>query len=315
MARSADCCKWDGMEIRERYTAFWIGTDDGRKLAVRYYKAQSPAWAAVWLGHAMMVNGTTYEHPPGTSFAEDLAAAGIETYVLDHRGHGDSGPPPHKDDSVTYDQIIRYDVPAATQLLRSRHTGLPAVAVGHSLAAHATLAYAGTWGQEQGAPMPNAIVGLAGNMWRPGIEPSRRRWVRKRFHGGIFLGLSRVMGRFPARLLKMGTDDVPGRFAPHFHKLAMEDTWESQDGVHDYIAGLSKVKVPVLAITGAGDDLLAHPAAWGRFHEPIPNCELWVEGKATGLDINPDHIGIVTHRATRPMRQKIVTWLRNRLAT
>ena len=116
-----------------------ILTEDGWSLAIEHRAAEGTPWGVVVCGHAMMCNRNTLDRPRGEGLVSVLAAAGLETYWVDLRGHGESRRA-GDDNQYTYDDFIHQDIPAIVRAVRERSPGLPLVWVGHSLAAHAAVA-------------------------------------------------------------------------------------------------------------------------------------------------------------------------------
>ncbi|MBZ0232193.1 MAG: alpha/beta fold hydrolase, partial [Deltaproteobacteria bacterium] len=121
-------------------------TADGVRLALRRFApAAGRARAAVLCTHAMMVHGR-YFHGRSGGFAAALAGQGLDVFVLDWRGHGDSKPPSPKGGTWTFDDYVTLDLPAALAAVGGAAGCRPSeVAVlGHSLGGLVTLAALGT---------------------------------------------------------------------------------------------------------------------------------------------------------------------------
>jgi len=72
------------------------------------------------------------------------------------------------------------------------------------------------------------------------------------------------------------------------------------------------VTVPVLAIAGAGDELMCHPECSEEFVSYLINSEVTHRtfglGDA-GLTFNPDHMSLVTSVKSKPVWEYAVSWL------
>lgn len=290
-----------------------VETRDGATLAVEHIPAAGPGRpiGAAWVAHAMMANRRSLDRPRGAGLASRLAAAGIETYLADLRGHGAASPAPH----WTYDEIVREDLPALGRLLRERHPDLPAAGLGHSLAAHGVLASEGLLvpGGPAAAPPLDAIVTIAGNPWLRVFEPSAIRWAEKRAAAGLFRAVALACGRFPARALGMGSDDVSTEFVCDIARWVQTGRFSGRDGT-DYLGGLARIRAPVLAVFGAGDRLYCHPVSGARFHAHLLRAplETIVAGRAL-LGFDPGHMGLATDPRARPLWDEIARWLSRRL--
>jgi predicted alpha/beta hydrolase len=289
----------------ERET-FSVETPSGVRLALERIPARPPVAGAAWVAHAMMANRRSLDRPRGAGFASRLAAAGVEVYLADLRGHGNASAAP----LWSYDDIVREDLPALSRFLRARHPDLPIAGVGHSLAAHGALAAEGS---AREGPRLDAIVAVAGNIWLRRFEPSPLRWAEKRLFTEGFLALARAFGRFPARLLGIGSEDVSREFAIDIGRWVRSDRFDARDG-EDYLAGFARIRAPVLAVFGAGDRILCHPVAGARFHAALiaAPLETIVAGRPF-LPFDPGHMALVTDPRARPLWDEVARWLARRL--
>ncbi|MBX3232957.1 MAG: alpha/beta fold hydrolase [Labilithrix sp.] len=205
--------------------------------------------ASVVLAHAMFARRSSLR-----GLARALAADGWRAVTFDFRGHGDSTP----SRTYRYDDLVAVDLPAVVECVRARAEH-PVVVLGHSLGAHVAVAAQGT-----GRTSADAIVMLGGNVWLRALEPSAARWAAKRALARATLEVADRAGVFPARALRLGTDDAS---APYLHDLlrgVTSGTWASARG-DDYLAAAVDVKVPVAAVVGARDRIMCHPACGERF--------------------------------------------------
>lgn len=200
------------------------------------------------LAHAMFARRSAWDK----GFADFIAARGLKSVAFDFRGHGDS-------ETTTiehsYDDLVRWDLPAVTELARQKLGG-PVIVIGHSLGGHVALAAQGI-----GILGADAILGIASpNIWLRELEPSRAVWAVKR---GVLASVEavcrRCRGRFPARRLGLGSDDEPVTYMSDLVRFGRTNAWRSADGTQDYLAALGRIKDPVCAIASSGDRLNARP--------------------------------------------------------
>lgn len=271
---------------------------DGTALGADRLAAVGPRRGAALLLHAMMVDRHSYRGERGLPGV--LAAAGFDVVVADLRGRGGSPA-----ETCTYEDFVRRDIPALLAATRALGDG-PIALVGHSLGGHAGIAAA-----VEGA-LADAYVLLAANVWLPSLEPSRSRRLRKAASMAAFLTLARAAGRFPSRAVRMGPVDEARPYVEDLVRFWRDDRWVSRDGA-DWLAGMAGVRRPVLSVLGAGDGLLGHPdgaTAWARH---LPDVDVRVVGRATGLPFDPDHMPLVTDPRSAPAWTEAVGWLRGRL--
>ncbi len=272
-----------------------VRTRDGWSLRSKTEEPAGRAQATVVVAHAMMCDARTF----GRGFTAALVGAGFRVVSFDFRGHGGSGPRAGDGGDWSYDDLVRFDVPAIVDHARRAHGG-PVALVGHSLGAHTAAAALGL-----GLIELDALVLVAGNVWLPSLDPSAvRRW-KKRATLASVVAVSRAVGRFPARRLGVGGDDEPLRYWLAFERWWRDDAWTSDDGRDDYQAALARVTAPALAITSDGDRINCAPACGRAFAARLPRV---THHGITGPDA-PDHMGVLTRRDV-PAAAPVVAWLR-----
>jgi predicted alpha/beta hydrolase len=251
-----------------------VRTTDGWSLRVDVHEQGESAIGVALLGHALMARRTEFDRPVGAGLASFLIDRGWHVVAFDFRGHGDSGPAPREGGTFGYDALVTRDLPAVCEFARSEvGRGLPVVVVGHSLGGHAALAAQGTR-----AMQVDAIATLASTMWMWQLDLSHRRWWAKRATVETMLVVARRVGYFPARALRLGSDDEPRALIEDITRVVRSGTWTSADGGVDYLSSLSQVRVPVMR----GDD-------------------------ETGA---PTHMGLVTSGRVRGVWSQVEAWMR-----
>jgi predicted alpha/beta hydrolase len=249
----------DGSETIE------IHTRDGRALRASVRepragtKATKPHGVAV-LAHAMMARRIEFERPRGGGLARFLSERGWRTIAFDFRGHGDSGPGAAEGARWTYDDLLVHDLPAVVACARARIRRGKVVVVGHSLGGHIALA-----SQATGRLDADAIAMFGANVWLPSLEPSPIRWIAKRAIARMIDEVCDRRGYFPARALRLGSDDESSEYMRATARIARERRWQSEDGREDYFAALGDVTIPVLAVASDGDRINCHPDCAERF--------------------------------------------------
>lgn len=269
---------------------------DGTRLAL--YRLGDPGAAPVVLMPGTFSNHTFWLGTRGHGMAWALAEAGFEAVVLDARGHGGSDRAAGRD--WVFEDWGRLDVPAVVE-----HVTAPdrsALLVGHSAGgASMLIALAGEPAVRQRA---------AGLVLLGTPVPWLQRWRRVGAWG--IRALSRLLGRFPARLVGLGPEDeLPGVMA-QWMTWNLRRAWVGEEGF-DYVAALRDVRVPVLGMSGAGDSVLAPPDACRALVEMLgsPDRRYVLAGRETGFSEDFDHPGIVVSRAARDeVWPRVIEWLR-----
>ncbi|MBW2462529.1 MAG: alpha/beta fold hydrolase [Deltaproteobacteria bacterium] len=277
-------------------------TADGWALVADVSVPPTPRAVAV-LGHAMMVDRRTMDRPRGQGLMSALTEAGIAVLSFDLRGHGESGPNALDGARYSYDDFVRQDIPAMVAAARLKFPNLPVTVVGHSLAGHAAMIAAGL----SRATAPDAIVGLAPNLWAPRFEPSRRVRMKKSLALGAMAAMTAPTGSFDSRLFRMGVAAEPWSYLRGFVRFWLSDELTSDDGCDDYVRALGEAVLPVLVISSANDQLLARPVSVALFAATMGRCRLShriLEGKGA-----PDHMGLVTDPESRFLWRDIAQWI------
>jgi predicted alpha/beta hydrolase len=257
------------------------------------------------LAHAMFARKSEWGRRDRPGLAQAWAALGWRTVAFDFRGHGDSDPSPDHG----YDELVRLDLPAVVACARDRAEGAPVVVAGHSLGAHAALASQGT-----GRLGADAIVSIAGNVWIEALERSRARWAAKRAIASAMLAVTARAGRFPARALRIGSDDEPARYMRELFGATSRGTWASADGTEDYLAALANVRVPVVSVASAGDRLDCHPSCAEAFvRRCVGPVETFVVRASDDGRRPPSHMELVTTPRARSTLVTALAWVRERL--
>jgi predicted alpha/beta hydrolase len=284
-----------------------VRTADGWSLRVDLRAPRgAPAGVAI-LAHALMARRTEFDRPSGRGFGSFLSERGWHVASFDFRGHGDSAPTPREGGTFGYDDLVAKDLPAVSEFARSEiAAGLPLVVVGHSLGGHAALA-----AQASGAIDVDAIVALGATMWLRRLDPSRVRWGAKRATVEGMLGLARRIGYFPARRLRLGSDDIPLTLLEDVARTARSGAWTSADGRVDYWAALPCVRVPVLQVLSEGDRFECDPASGTAFAAACGSrCTVVRVGQSDDGGPAPSHMGLVTSGALTSVRTRIEEWMR-----
>jgi len=283
-------------------TTLTTQTADGWALVADVSVPPAPRAVAV-LGHAMMVDRRTMDRPRGQGLMSTLTEAGIAVLSFDLRGHGESGPNALDGARYSYDDFVRQDIPAMVAAARLRFPNLPVAVVGHSLTGHAAMIAAGL----SPGTAPDAIVGLAPNLWAPRFEPSRRVRMKKSLALGAWAAMTAPRGSFDSRLFRMGVAPEPWSYVRGFLRFWLDDELISDDGCDDYVRALGEAELPVFVVSSANDRLLARPASVALFAAAMGRSRLShrvLEGRGA-----PDHMGLVTDPGSRFLWREIAEWI------
>jgi alpha-beta hydrolase superfamily lysophospholipase len=200
-------------------------TSDGVRLALHRFPAAGSGRGVVLLTHAMMANAS-YLRPT----AQALAAAGLECFTLDFRGHGASG----RTRSWGFDAYVEQDLPAAVAAV-TEATGVAPDHLGHSLGGLvAAAAFA------RGTVSPSTRLALIA------ASPWTRNGLARRALIEMLTAAARPLRRLPVRALRLGTDDEPLLYLQDFRSWVRARAWP-------WVSSLSHLHVRTLAVVGDRD--------------------------------------------------------------
>lgn len=283
-------------------------TSDGWTLRGDLYEPDKKPKAIAVLGHAMMANRKTMDRPYGAGLASTLVEQGLAVLNFDVRGHGESGPTAFEGATWTYDDIVRFDVPALVKAGRLKYPNLPVVLVGHSLIGHAAMIHAGLKPKEA----PDAIVSLGGNLWMPGLEPN---WIRRILKYGIlftWVVFTVPFGRFDSKFFRIGSDAEPWPYVQQLVSMYFNNHLKSLNGMEDYMEILGCVRIPVLSISSEGDHLFGHPETVTRFVRLLKKAR--VENRIVRMKKGQPKIGhmdLVTSPHSQFLWKEAGNWILN----
>jgi pimeloyl-ACP methyl ester carboxylesterase len=254
-----------------------VPTDDGATLTLHHYPPRgTPASTLpVLVCHGIASNTHTWALGPDRDIGDHLASAGYDTYLVDLRGHGASGPAAA---STSIDTYARHDVPAAIGHVLQLTGADQAVWVGHSmgglvliaflqgtadprLAAAVTVASPADWRGE------TRLTGVIHRVLRllaiPGPLPARTlAGFYADWEGDIPMSLDRVvyepsnMDRaMLADMMRVGLSPIQAGVREQFARSMEAGAFVSADGSVDYLAGAQDITLPFLVIAGRVDHL------------------------------------------------------------
>jgi predicted alpha/beta hydrolase len=295
------------MDSAPRKTSFETTTRDGWTLRGDWLEPACEPSAAVVLAHAMFVNRKTLDRPAGGGLASTLVGHGFAVLNADLRGHGESGPRADEGASYSYDAFVQEDIPALVRAARARFSNKPVVVVGHSLGAHAAAISAGLLPESA----PDALVAIAGNLWAPQFDRSAvRRFAKKTIFAG-WRALAEKKGYFDPAPLRVGNNPEPLAYVRQFVRMYNDDRIASDDGAIDYGDALARATLPIFSVASDGDRLLGHPDCVAAFFRACPRARV-THRRVVDFDHHgraPDHMGLVTDLASKPIWHEIGTWI------
>jgi pimeloyl-ACP methyl ester carboxylesterase len=167
--------------------------------------------------------------------------------------------------------------------------------VGHSLGGQVAVAAVAT-----GLADADALALLATNVLLPGDEPNEFLRARKAAAVRIMRTITRARGYFPARALRVGSDDEAAPYVEGWTRNWDRDQWMSDDFDVDYHAAMAHLHVPILSVASIGDRLYCTPQAAFRFIRRASSANVRFELIRRSDEVGrppPDHMAIVTTRS------------------
>lgn len=280
---------------------------DGWRLSVLDLAPEGPARGLVIAGHAMMVDRRTLWRTDRPCLVAALRAAGLRVLVPDLRGHGKSGPLAHDGGDWSYDQLVE-DTAVLLDLAEGLAPDLKIATLGHSLFGHTTPAYL----TRTHDPRIAAHVGLCCEVWVRDVEDRRLAWPLKRAFLELALLSARLAGAVPTRRIGFGSADEAYSYFADFERCARTGGWLAADG-HDYLAGLSGLRLPALFVLSDADRVTP-PRTAIRLWSRMPSAEFWRLGRGAWAHLAPTHMAAVTDPASAPLWRAVAGWLVERLA-
>jgi pimeloyl-ACP methyl ester carboxylesterase len=281
-----------------------VRTADGLSLALHRLRS----WRDPELPPVLLVPGTFSTRvfwlgTRGHGFGRYLAAAGFDCWILEPRGHGASDRP-HR---WTMHEWIRYDAPAAIDAVLEISGAASCFWVGHSAGG---VVGAGALGHDPELARRLSGMVLIGTPAPVGLRGGRRAFAR------FSAALSHVMPsmRVPGSWLGLGPECEPGALVEEWMLWNLRGIWRTPEG-GDYLAGLRAVELPLLAIAGANDRMLAPVAAARDLLERFGGSDrsFVVAGRRQGFGADYGHAELVVGRTARedvwPM---VADWMRAR---
>jgi predicted alpha/beta hydrolase len=282
-----------------------LAARSGQSLAVSIREPRGAVRGTAILLHSMMASRRMWSAPRGRGLEGALVERGLRTLCLDFRGHGDSAPSASQGNRWTYGDLVGEDLPALVESARDRWPNDRMTVIGHSLGGHVAAASAAV-----SLIDIDALVILATNVWLPSFEPNPFLRAKKGAVVRMSRGITRARGFFPARALRLGSDDESAGMMDAWTGWWKRDVWTSDDSKIDYAPALQKLTVPVLAIASLGDKYLCTPDAALRFAKLAVSSQTEFElvRRADDGGPAPDHMELVTTRAAASIWQRIASF-------
>jgi predicted alpha/beta hydrolase len=251
--------------------------------------------------HLFLTHGAFSDRRVCLGMARAWADEGHVAWVLEWRGHGHSGVPAAPYDMET---VAELDVVAALEVLRHQVPPGRLCAATHS--GGGLVLTMALLRQPQYQPLFHRMALFACQSSDAGVYA----WRHMRLQ--VFFGLTRLYGRIPARVLRLGRHDESCTMMAPWFRWNLERVFLGRDGF-DYKAHQKRLEIPVMAVAGAADRFIAPSDAclryWRRFGRN-PNSAWLLCGTNTGFSRDHGHASVMHSSAAQAEVVPLVTrWL------
>ena len=262
--------------------------------------------------HGAVENGRIFYSNSGKGLAPYLQAKGLDVYVLDLRGRGQSRPKIDRRAVHGQHESITVDLPAASAWIAQRRPDAPQFWISHS------------WGgvlQMSAMMRDPLLMRRVAGLVHFGVKRAIRVWSWKRFFQ-VELGwkrlavwISAVVGYLPADRLGYGSDVETRASLRASNAWIGRGAWVDRRDGFDYFAAAQRQKQnlpPSLWLTGSADSLLGHREDVLRFmHECGVNESSFVcVGQAYGALRDYGHNDLLTHAdAPQDHFPRVLAWI------
>ncbi|MEZ4453783.1 MAG: alpha/beta fold hydrolase [Nannocystaceae bacterium] len=285
----------------------FVTSSDGHELQLRAIRpAEAGEGEVILCVHGLFSDSRSFLGGGDQGPARFLAERGHTVYLGELRGHGRSKGPAPRGGGWGFDAYARADIPA---LIRAVHLqeGRPIYLFCHSMAGYAALVGLALDADLQGQVAGVVLLSSAVNDYSDG-------GLKKVAMIRLGAALGRLLGRFPAKALKMGPSDEPGRLMRTFAAWARDRSFRSDDGAIDYWQALAEVRLPVFAGIGEADVFHASPARGKRLVDHLGGDDktFLVLGRSSGLSRDFGHVDVLRGKAAEAeVLPQIDAWIRD----
>lgn len=212
----------------------------GVAISYRSWPAPGETRAIVVISHGGGEHSGRYEH-----VAARLCAEGYAVYAPDHRGHGRSGGPRARFDSI---EPLAADLGRMVEIARAEHPGAPCFLLAHSMGAAVGLTYAF---DGQGSLDGVVLSGALAKLDTQGLQRAAARVVARVLPGvGVYRVDPEAVSRDPEVVSAYDADPLN-----HHGQFPAATIVALDEAVSALPERLPELRVPLLIMHGASDRL------------------------------------------------------------
>jgi pimeloyl-ACP methyl ester carboxylesterase len=264
----------------------WIDGGGGHTLHLMKIEPTAALRGSLLFVPGLFCDGRFFLNSRGRGPARFFLERGFRVSLADLRGHGASRTP-RGPMSYSFDEYAQQDLPAFIEAAWCA-VGSPLFVLAHSMGGCVTLAALGVRPELQRKLAGVVVLASAVNDYSDG-------GLSKRLAIPAAAALSRPLGRFPARRLRLGTCDEPSLLMQQFAHWAKHAVFENRTGEIDYFRALNRVELPIFSGVGAGDRFHASIARARKLldHLSSPDKTFAVFGRNLGASRDFGHVDLV----------------------
>ena len=269
----------------------------------------------VFLVHGSIEDSRIFFSKSGKGLAPFLAREGYEVFCADLRGRGKSTPAVSKQWDQTQHDCILNDLPKFIDYARPESNDVPFFLGAHSWGGVLLLAWWARFGQDY----PIAGFIFFGVKRRLKVNSLRKFLVVRLVWQLVGETATRLAGFFPARQLKMGSQNEPRSIYRDTSRWVNSKNWTDHIDSFDYQKTYREKGAslpPSMWFAGYKDHVLGHPLDVQRTVEEThsPDTEFILLGKHCGHLHDYNHINMLTHpEAPEDHFQVMLKWLHSQI--
>lgn len=235
---------------------------DQASITIHWFKAEQNTKLVALCLPAMGVRASYYHH-----FAQALQATGVTTITADWRGHGTSSGRASRQVDFGYETLVE-DLHQLVQEIRSSlKPSQSLVVIGHSLGGQIASLCSAKYAQD----IDGIVLLAACLVYYKGWDGWRAHRVR--LAGHLFYPLSRLVGYFPGQVIGFGGREARTVMYDWCYNL-LYGKYRPAGSLFDYEAALSRVQLPILALSLENDDFAPKRAVQNLCQKFVENEQI-----------------------------------------
>lgn len=272
---------------------YFIPIDEGELWLGRMGDPQGPS---VLLVHGAIENSRIFYSEKGKGLAPFLAENGFDVFLVDLRGKGKSFPSANTGIKGGQYEVIVSDIPAVVDKinqLKGKDQGIHLMA--HSWGGVLLSSWLARFSSQNKNIKSITFFACKRKIYVHHFK----RWFMVDIMWTMFGSLAtKISGYLPAKKLRMGSEDEPGKFFFECNKWVYSNKWIDPRDQFNYNDAFREIEFPpILSLTGQNDHSLGNKKCVKKMLNEISPVVLnnIVLSTNNGNKHNYDHINILTH--------------------